>query len=82
MSKEEHVNLWPNFFGKHVQSLVKIISDGENNFTQNKYNKLQKISAKNKCLIAKNQCKSANMGSSTVQLHGVDLIDMQILNWL
>ena len=26
----------------------KIISDGETNFTQYKYNKLQKISAKNK----------------------------------
>ena len=37
----------------------KIISDRETNFTQHKYNKLQKISAK---------CKSANMGSSTVQL--------------
>ena len=29
-----------------LPKLVKIISDGENNFTQNKYNKLQKISAK------------------------------------
>ena len=29
---------------KTFSSLVKIISDGENNFTQNKYNKLQKIS--------------------------------------
>ena len=62
--------MWPKFFGKHV-------SDGENNFTQNKYNKLQKISAKhkyffaqNKCLFAQNKCKSANMGSSSVQLHG------------
>ena len=27
--------------------------------------------------MQKNKCKSANMGSSTVQLHGVDLIDMQ-----
>ena len=35
----------------------KIISDGETNFTQHKYNKLQKISAKN------SKCKSANMGS-------------------
>ena len=26
----------------------KIISDGETNFTQHKYNKLEKISAKNK----------------------------------
>ena len=58
----------------------KIMSDGENNFTQNKYNKLQKLSAKNKCFFAQNKCKGANMGSSTVQLHGVDLIDIQIQN--
>ena len=49
----------------------KIISDGEINFTQHKYNKLQKIRAK---------CKSTNMGSSTVQLNGVDLIDIQVQN--
>ena len=35
---------------------------------------MQKISAKNKWFFAKNKCKSANMWSSTVQLHGVDLI--------
>ena len=40
----------------------------------------QKIFAKNKCFFAQNKCKSANMGSSTVQLHGVDLIDIQIPN--
>ena len=45
------------------------------------YNKLQKISAKNKWFFAKNKCKHANMGSSTVQLHG-DLIDIEIQNWL
>ena len=54
----------------------------ENTFTQNKYNKLQNISAKNRWSFVKNKCKSANMGSSTVQLHGVDLIDIQIKNWL
>ena len=54
----------------------KIICYGENNFTQNKYNKLQKISA----FLSKNKWKSANMGSSTVQFHGVDLINMQIQN--
>ena len=67
---------------KTCSSLVKIISDGENNFKQNKYNKLQKISAKNKNFFAQNKCKSANMGSSTVQLHGVDLIDIQIQNMI
>ena len=62
--------------------ISKIISDGENNFTQNKHNNLQKTSAKNKCFFVQNKCKSTNMGSSTVQLHGVDLIDIQVLNWL
>ena len=51
----------------------EIISDGETNFTQHKYNKFQKISAKKRA-----KCKSANMGSSTVQLNGVDLIYIQV----
>ena len=51
----------------------KVISDGETNFTQHQYNKLQKISAKKR-----DKCDSANMGSSTVQLNGVDLIDIQV----
>ena len=67
---------------KTCSSLVKIISGGENNFTQNNYNKFKKISAENKCFFAKNTSKSENMRLSTVQLHGVDLIDMQIQNWL
>ena len=54
----------------------KIISDGETNFTQHEYNKLQKISD----IKIRHKCKSANMGSSTVQLHGVDLIDIQVQN--
>ena len=37
--------------------IVKIISDGENNFTQNKYNKLQKVSAQNKCFFKKKSVK-------------------------
>ena len=54
----------------------KIISDGETNFTQHKYNKLQKI-----VLKIRAKCKSANMGSSsTDKLHGVDLIDIQVQN--
>ena len=57
---------------------LSILSKIENNFTQNKYNKLQNISAKNKWFFGKNKCKSANMGSSTVQLHCVDLIDIQL----
>ena len=58
--------------------ISKIISHGQNNFTQNKYIKLQKISV----FFAKNKYKSANKGSSTVQLHGEDLIDIQVQNWL
>ena len=42
---------------------------------QTKYNKLQKINAKNKWFFTNNKCKSANMGSSSV-----DLIDIQIQN--
>ena len=78
MSKQRTRKFVTKFLGKTCSSLVKIISDGENNFMQNKYNKLLKISA----FFAKNKCKSAIMGSSTFQLHGVDLIDMQIQNWL
>ena len=43
---------------------------------------MQKISAKSKFFFAQNKCKSANMGSSAVQLHGVELIDIQVQNWL
>ena len=68
MSKQRSRKFVTKILRKTCSSLVKIISDEENNFTQNKYNKLPKI--------------SANTGSSTVQLHGVDLIDMQIQNWL
>ena len=79
MSKQRTRKFVTKILRKTCSSFVKIISDGENNITQNKFNKLQKISAKNKrFFVAKNECKSANMGSSTVQLHGEDLIDMQI----
>ena len=64
--------MWPKLT---CLSLVKTIPDRENNFTQNKYNKMQKISAKKMCVFfCKKECKTANMGSSTVHLHGVDLI--------
>ena len=72
--------MWAQLHGKFLKQdwVYKI----ENNFTQNKYNKLQKISAKISDFFSKNKCKSAHMGSSTVQLHGVDLVDIQIQNWL
>ena len=52
--------------------LVKIISDGVNNFLQNKCNRWMKY--RNVLPYHNN----ANMGRSTVHLRGVDLIDMQI----
>ena len=76
MSKLRTYKFVTKILRKISSSLVKIISDGQNDFTQNKYNKLQKI----RFFLAKNKFKSANMASSTVQLHGVDLIDMQIQN--
>ena len=66
---------------KTCSSLEKIISDGENNFTQNKYNKLQKISAKNMSVfLQKISAKVQIWDHHLDQLHGVDLIDMQIQN--
>ena len=58
MSKQITRKFVSKILRKRCSSLVKIISDGENNFTQNKPNKLQKISAKNKCfkISAKNKC--------------------------
>ena len=68
---------------KTCSTLVKILSDEENNITQNKYNNLQTINAKNTWFFAKkSKCKSANMGPSAFQLHGLDFIDIQIQNWL
>ena len=49
-----------------------MISDGENNFMQNKCNKWIKY----RYLLPNH--KNANIRSSTVHLHGVDIIDMQI----
>ena len=51
MSKQRTRKFVTKILRKTCSSLVKIISDGENNFTQNKYTKLQKISGKNKCLF-------------------------------
>ena len=73
--------MWQKILRKTCSSLVKLFLT-ERIISQNKNNKLEKISAKNKCIFAQNKCKNANMGSSTVQLHGVDLIDIQFQNWL
>ena len=74
MSKQRTRKFVTKVLRKTCLSLVKMISEGEHTFTQNKYNKLQKISSKNKCFFPKNKCKTANMGSSRVQIQGVDLI--------
>ena len=86
ISKQRKRKFVTKILRKTCSSLVKIISDGENNFTQNKCNKLQKIrdffeKINVKTRENKNKNKRANMGPSTVQLHGVDLIDIQIQNW-
>ena len=71
MSKHRTRKFVTKILWKTCSSLVKIIPNGENNFTQNRYNKLQKISV---------YLQKTNMGSSTDQLHGVGLIDMKIQN--
>ena len=58
--------------------ISKFISDGETNFTPNKYNKLQNISAFLHKISAKVQIWDHL--HSTVQLHGVELIDIEIHN--
>ena len=63
MSKQWTRKFVTKILRKTCSSFVKIISDGENNLKQNNY-KLQK----NKWgFLAKNKCKSENMGSSKVQ---------------
>ena len=44
MSKQRTRKFVTKILWKTCSSLVKIIPNGENNFTQNRYNKLQKIS--------------------------------------
>ena len=51
MSKQSSRKFVTKILRKTCSPLLKIISDGDNNFTQNKYNKLQKISVKNKCFF-------------------------------
>ena len=51
MSKQRTRKFVSKILNKTCSSLVKIIPDGKNNFTQNRYNKLQKISAKIKCFF-------------------------------
>ena len=68
MSKQRTRKFVTKILRKTCLSSVKIISDKEINNKQNKYNKLQNISAKNKCFFQK---ISANIGSSTVQLQYV-----------
>ena len=72
MSKQRTCKLVTRILRKTRSSLVKMISSGENNFMQNKFNKWMK----NRNVLPNH--KNANMGSSTVHLHGVDLSDMQI----
>ena len=66
MSKQRTRKFVTKILRKTCSSSLKIISDGDIDFKQNKYTKLQKIGAKNKFFWG--QKLSAYMGSSTVQL--------------
>ena len=63
MSKQRTRKFVTKILRKTCSSLVKIISDAEKNFTQNKYNKLQKISDTNKCVFFQ-KCKYVIIYSS------------------
>ena len=76
MSKQRTYKSVIKILVETYSSLVKLIFDGKNNFMQNKCNKW--IKYRN---ILPNH-KNSNMGSSTVHLHGVGLIDMKIYDWL
>ena len=65
---------------KTCPSLVKLFLTERIILHKISTNRVQKISAKNVGFFAQNKYKSANMGSSTFQLHGADLIDIQIQN--
>ena len=58
MSKQRTRKFVTKILRKTCSLLERIISDRENNFTQNNYNELQKISAKNFAFFEKNKCKS------------------------
>ena len=53
MSKQRRRTFVTDIRRKTGSSLVKIVSDGENNLMQNKYNNLPNISAKNKSVFCK-----------------------------
>ena len=57
MSKQRTRKFMTKILRKTCSSLDKIISDGENNFIKNKYNKLQKISAKISAFLHKISAK-------------------------
>ena len=72
MSKQRTRHFVTKILRITCSSLAKTISVEENNFTQNKCNKLMKYRN-----VLPNH-KNANMGTYTVHLHGAHLIDMEI----
>ena len=69
MSEQRTRKFVTKILRKTCSSLVKIISDGENDFTQNKYNKWQQISAKNEWYFCKKIVQKCKYGIIyTVQL--------------
>ena len=80
MSKQRTRKFVTKILRKTCSSLVKLFLTERTIFHKISTISWKKISTKNKCFFAQNKCKSANMGSSTVQFHGVDLIDIQVQN--
>ena len=77
MSKQRTCKLLTKILLKTCSSLVKMISDLVNNFVC-KINAIRGWSIETYYPIT----KSDNMGSPTVNLHGINMIDMQIQDWL
>ena len=80
MSKQRTRKFVTEILRKTCSSLVKLFLTERIILHKISTIELQTISAKNKCFFAQNKFKSANLESSTFQLHGVDLIDIQIQN--
>ena len=77
-TKNKYINFVTKILRKTCSSLAKIISEGENNFTQTNYDKLPKISAKNKCgFFCKKISAKVQIWDHQSSIHGVDLIDTQ-----
>ena len=84
MSKQRTCKFVTKILLKTCSSLVKLFLTERIILHKISTMSCKKTVLKISAFFAQNLCESANMGSSTVQLHGVaiDLIDIQIQNWL